>query len=86
MYSILIKRKAEKQLAALPLDIADRVAITIDELAVNPRPVGNKKLQGYANVYRIRVGNYRIIYCVEDVILTVEVIKVGHRKNVYTHL
>jgi mRNA interferase RelE/StbE len=86
MYSILIKKKAEKQLAALPLDIADRVAVTIDELATNPRPVGNKKLQGYANVYCIRVGNYRIIYSVEDAILMVEVIKVGHRKNVYTHL
>ncbi|MDR1022769.1 MAG: hypothetical protein LBL94_05810 [Prevotellaceae bacterium] len=56
MYSILIKKKAEKQLAALPLDIADRIALTIDELAINPRPANNKKLQGYTNVYHISRG------------------------------
>lgn len=86
IYNIRIKKKAEKQLAALPLDIADRIAVTINELAVNPRPVGNKKLQGYANIYRIRTGNYRIIYSVEDAVLTVEVINIGHRQNVYNHL
>ena len=86
MYSILIKKKAEKQLAALPLGIADRIASAINELAENPRPAGNKKLQGYVNVYRIRVSNYRIIYSVEDAVLTVEVIKIGHRQNVYNHI
>jgi mRNA interferase RelE/StbE len=86
MYNILIKKKAEKQLAVLPLDIADRIALAIDELATNPRPANNKKLQGYTNVYRVRVGNYRIIYSIEDAVLTVEVIKIGHRKDVYTHL
>jgi mRNA interferase RelE/StbE len=86
MYNILIKKKAEKQLAALPLDIADRIALAIDELATNPRPANNRKLQGYTNVYRVRVGNYRIIYSVEDAILTVEFIKIGHRKDVYNHL
>ena len=86
MYSILIKKKAEKQLAALPLGIADRIASAINELAENPRPAGNKKLQGYVSVYRIRVSNYRIIYSVEDAVLTVEVIKIGHRQNVYNHI
>ncbi|MDR1405605.1 MAG: type II toxin-antitoxin system RelE/ParE family toxin [Prevotellaceae bacterium] len=86
MYKILIKKKAEKQLAALTLEIADRIALAIDALAINPRPANNKKLQGYTNVYRIRAGNYRIIYSVEDAILTIEVIKIGHRKDVYNHL
>jgi mRNA interferase RelE/StbE len=86
MYSVRVKKKAEKQLAALPSDIAGRIVVAIDELAANPRPANNVKLQGYANVYRIRVGNYRIIYSIEDAILMIEIIKVAHRQSVYNHL
>jgi mRNA interferase RelE/StbE len=83
MYSIKIKKKAQKQLMDLPLSIATRIAGIIDGLAENPRPSGSKKLQGYNNVYRIREANYRIIYSIEDDILTVEIIKMGHRKDIY---
>ncbi|MDR0738216.1 MAG: type II toxin-antitoxin system RelE/ParE family toxin [Prevotellaceae bacterium] len=86
MYSIHIKKKAEKQLAALPLNVANRIVAVIDGLATNPRPASNTKLQGYTNVYRIRIGNYRIIYSVEDAILMIEVIKIGHRQSVYRRL
>jgi mRNA interferase RelE/StbE len=86
MYSVCIKKRAEKQLAVLPTDIADRIVVAIDELATNPRPVNNIKLQGYANVYRIRVGNYRVIYSIEDAILMIEIIKIAHRQSVYNRL
>jgi mRNA interferase RelE/StbE len=52
-------------------------------LKLNPRPRGNKKLKGYALLYRIRQGNYRIICKVEDKKLIIETIRVGHRKNIY---
>ena len=84
MYRILIKKSAQKQLAALPLSAANRIADAIDGLAHNPRPYGTKKLQGYDDVYRIRIADYRVVYSIEDKILTIEVIKVGHRKDVYT--
>ena len=60
----------------------ERVKKSIYNLADNPRPFGYKKLKG-RNAYRIRKGNYRIIYEIEDKIITVTIINVGHRKNVY---
>jgi mRNA interferase RelE/StbE len=86
MYSIRIKKNAQKQLAALPLSVADRVAAAIDALALTPRPAGATKLQGYDNIYRIRTGSYRIVYRIEDKILTIEVVKIGHRREVYKGL
>ncbi|MDR3234585.1 MAG: type II toxin-antitoxin system RelE/ParE family toxin [Planctomycetaceae bacterium] len=83
MYRIFIKNKAEKEIASLPPAVADRIAAAIDGLAENPRQMGSKKLQGYANVFRIRVGDYRIVYSIEDAVLTVEVIKIGHRQSIY---
>ncbi|WP_331001031.1 type II toxin-antitoxin system RelE/ParE family toxin [Nostoc commune] len=55
----------------------------IDELAIEPRPNGVKKLQGGENTYRIRVGDYRVIYDIFDDVLLVNVIDVGHRSKVY---
>jgi mRNA interferase RelE/StbE len=86
MYRIRIKKKAQKQLSALSLPIADRIAVAINNLAGTLRQVGVKKLQGYSNVYRIRISNYRVIYTIEDDILTVEIIKIGNRKDVYENL
>jgi len=53
------------------------------ELINNPRPNGCKKLSGYEDIYRIRVGIYRIVYRIEDDVLYIEVIKIAHRKDVY---
>jgi mRNA interferase RelE/StbE len=83
MYSIRIKRSASKQLEKLPQKVAERLVKVIDNLAENPRPDGVKKLQGTENYYRIRLTDYRIIYSIADNELIVEVIKVGHRKDVY---
>jgi mRNA interferase RelE/StbE len=58
----------------------------IFDLAENPRPQGYRKLEGFADLYRIRVGKYRVVYSIEDKILRVEVINVDHRKDVYKSL
>lgn len=82
-YQIEFSRGAKKQFKKLPLDIQKRVAVKINELSVEPRPNRAKKLQGNDNFYRIRVGDYRIVYEVKDNILLVTVVRVKHRSEVY---
>jgi len=81
-YKILITKTAQKQLDKFPQEIADPLIKVILNLAQNPRPAGYIKLKG-RDAYRIRRGNYRIIYEIKDNILTVIVIAVGHRKSIY---
>jgi mRNA interferase RelE/StbE len=83
MYSILFSSRAKKELLALPGETILTLETKIDDLAKDPRPSGCKKLQGSDNEYRIRIGNYRVIYTIADVVKIVTVIKVGHRKDVY---
>jgi len=81
-YTAVLSKKAQKQLDKLPDNIAEPIFDAILELEENPRPAGNKKLKG-RDGYRIRIGNYRIIYEIFDSELIVDVITLGHRKNVY---
>ena len=81
-YTVVLTQKAQKQLDKLSDDIAEPIIKTISALENNPRPVGCKKLKG-RNGYRIRVGNYRVIYEIFDTELIVDVIAVGHRKDIY---
>ena len=81
-YRILIKKSAEKEIIALPRGDRVRVVARISSLAENPRPEGSQRLSG-RDAYRLRVGRYRVIYTIADAVLVVEVIKVGHRKDVY---
>jgi mRNA interferase RelE/StbE len=83
MYSIIFTNRAKKELLSLPNRIILILESKIDGLANQPRPVGCKKLQGSENEYRIRIGNYRIIYTVEDVVKIVTIIKVADRKDAY---
>lgn len=62
---------------------AAKVKAAINTLSENPRPAGCKKLEGSLNEYRIRVGTYRVVYTIADDVLTVVVIKIAHRKEVY---
>ncbi len=82
-YSLRIKKSAAKELEAIARK-ADRrrIVASIQALADNPRPAGCKKLSG-ADRYRIRQGNFRIVYAIEDAELVVYVIKIADRKNVY---
>ncbi len=81
-YSISISKAAQKQLDKLPDDVAILLLTVIQSLAQNPRPVGCKKLKG-ADAYRVRKGNYRIIYEIRDAVLQIEVVAIGDRKDVY---
>ena len=81
-YSLEIKRSAAKELAQLPSKDRGRVVARIQSLADDPRPVGAEKLSGQER-YRIRQGDYRILYEIEDQVLRVVVVKLGHRRDVY---
>ena len=82
-YIIQYKRSATEELLALPAVQARKVLSSINNLAEEPRPHGSKKLKGSSSAYRIRIGNYRVIYSIEDKIVTITIIKVGHRKQIY---
>ncbi|NJO24574.1 MAG: type II toxin-antitoxin system RelE/ParE family toxin [Bacteroidia bacterium] len=82
MYKVVIERYAEKQLAKIPPPDFNRIAKAISALSENPRPHGYKKLKGRPG-YRVRIGNYRVIYAIQDNILTVFVIDIGDRKDIY---
>ena len=82
-YTIIYKKGIDKELARLPKSDYLRITEKILSLAYNPRPHSCKKLIGSTNEYRIRSGNYRVIYTVADDVLTVVIIKIAHRKDVY---
>ena len=81
-YRLLIKPSAASQLEAIPKQDRRRLDTRIRELGGNPRPPGHEKLSGH-DLYRIRQGNYRVLYSIQDRELVVLVIKVGHRRDVY---
>jgi mRNA interferase RelE/StbE len=81
-YLIQIRKSAQKQLDKLSDDVADELLDAIENLAANPRPSGCKKLKGREG-YRIRKGDYRIIYNIIDNVLTIDIIAVGHRREIY---
>lgn len=82
-YTVQIKRSALKGLQGLSGQLQAQLRKQIDSLAENPRPSGVKKLARDENLYRVRVGNYRIIYQIQDKALLILVIKIGHRREVY---
>jgi len=81
-YTVVLSKKAQKQLDKLSDKIAEPILDAIAGLEENPRPVGYKKLKG-RDGYRVRVGNYRIIYDIFDSELIVDIITLGHRKDIY---
>jgi len=81
-YKLLIKPSAVKELEALPAKDRRRLVGRLQKLSSEPRPPGSEKLSGH-DLYRIRQGNYRVLYSVEDLALIVLVIKIGHRREVY---
>ncbi|GDY23988.1 hypothetical protein LBMAG56_53350 [Verrucomicrobiota bacterium] len=83
MYRVLLERAAEKDLARLSSAIHDRVIAAIQALARNPRPPGCRKLAGSQSDWRIRVGDYRVVYEIADEIRVVRVNRVRHRREVY---
>ena len=83
-YSVRIKATAAKELEAVePRSLRVRMVARIRGLAQTPRPHGSQKLAGDEERYRIRQGAYRIVYSVDDEVRGVEVVKIGHRREVY---
>ena len=82
-YEVQILPKAARQIKALSVDVRQDITLTIQSLANEPRPIGVKKLSGEKDIYRVRVGNYRVLYRIVDKVLVVVVVSVGHRREVY---
>ena len=82
-YTVIIPKPVQKQLDNLPEDIRQRITDKILSLTIEPRPLGVKKLKGFDNEYRVRVGDYRVRYEVNDKILTVLVLHCKHRRDIY---
>ena len=85
-WQVLIQRRAEKALRLLDKPLRRRIGEAISQLAQNPRPTGCKKLAGYDNLYRLRVGDWRISYAIEDDQLIVLVVEIAPRGRAYRHL
>lgn len=90
-YKIEYSERAKKELGKLPKKVIVKLLDKIDELAINPRPANYKQLTNFnlpnnpfkSPLYRIRVGNYRVIYVVEEEKIVVVILKIAHRKDVY---
>jgi mRNA interferase RelE/StbE len=82
IYKVRIERKAQKKLVRVPEPYYSNIKTAILDLGKNPRPPGFIKLKG-RDAFRIRVANYRIIYEIREAILLVDVIDLGHRKDIY---
>jgi mRNA interferase RelE/StbE len=82
-YEIIITKSIQKQLDNLPNNIQERVYEKIAQLAEEPRPDGVVKLKGYDNEYRIRIGDYRLVYEIRDQQLIVLLVQCKHRRDVY---
>jgi mRNA interferase RelE/StbE len=85
-YTIEIAPAAERQLKALPNPIRTQIGRRIDKLAVDPRPHGVEKITGEDDLYRVRSGDYRILYKINDQEVLVLVVKIGDRKEVYRRM
>ena len=81
-YTIVLSKSAEKTLDKFSDNIANPLIKAISDLETNPKPIGYKKLKGREG-FRIRIGNYRVIYHVFESELIIDVITIGHRKDVY---
>ncbi len=82
-YRIEVSATAERQIRKLPRADQIRVIRVIQALATDPRPVGCRKLSGHDDVFRVRIGRYRVLYSIEDRRVVIVVLKVGDRKDVY---
>lgn len=82
-YRVEFAKRAEKELRRLDKRYIPRIIAAAEKLAIDPRPAGSKKLVGADHTYRIRVGDYRVIYELEDNKLIVSVIRIRHRQSAY---
>jgi len=81
-YRVILPKSVQKELDRLPDDVANRILARLTELETNPRPADVKKLKG-RSAWRIRVGDYRVIYEIHDRVLQIVIITIGHRREIY---
>ena len=85
-YKIFWKKSAVKELKKIPNQFADKIYDAISELSNEPRPDNSKNMVSLSKHYRLKVGDYRVVYSIEDKILIIEIIRIAHRKEVYKWL
>jgi mRNA interferase RelE/StbE len=83
MYKVVVGKSASKELSDLPIQAVNRIIPAIKKLGEDPRPPGCKKLKGREDTWRIRIGDYRAVYTIDDVVRIVDVRSVAHRKDIY---
>jgi mRNA interferase RelE/StbE len=82
-YTVDVKASARKELEALQDNVLSRVVRKLESLADNPRPPGCKKLKNHKDLWRIRIGNWRVLYIIDDAAKLVSVTRIAHRREVY---
>jgi len=82
-YRVEFSRPADRQFRALPAEVQRRIAPRVNALADAPRPRGAEKLEGGEDLYRLRVGDYRIVYQIREQVLLILVVRVAHRREVH---
>ena len=82
-YAVELKPPARKELEALPDNVLSRVVRRLEALGENPRAAGCKKLKGYKDHWRVRVGDWRVVYIIDDAAKVVSVTRIAHRREVY---
>jgi mRNA interferase RelE/StbE len=82
-YTVEVKPPARKELEVLPDNVLARVVRKLEALGDTPRPAGCKKLKGYKDQWRVRVGDWRVVYIIDDAAKLVSVTRIAHRREVY---
>ena len=85
-YSVQYDPSAVKELTKLDRQVARRIVAAVDRLHADPRPPGSRALLGYPNLWRIRIGDYRVIYAIKDAELVILALRVAHRSSIYRNL
>ena len=85
-YRIAWKRSASRELRKLEKETVSTIVKAVESLAEEPYPRGSRKLKGTMQSYRIRIGDYRVVYSVRESLLTIEIVRVGHRRDIYRRL
>ncbi len=85
-YTVRYDPRALKELTKLDHAVARRIVKAVDDLTADPRPAGARGLVGYSDLWRIRVGDYRVIYSIHDAVVIVTVLRVAHRSVAYRNL
>ena len=83
MYKIVIEHRTTKETTRIPKDQMGRIAAVIRGLAINPRPEGSKRIVGELGIYRIRSGDYRVLYEINESAKEIRILRIAHRKDIY---